>query len=275
METIDWSGSNGDVWSRWWRSTDRALAPVGEALNAAAARHAPKSAFRALDVGCGPGATTLSLAQRRPDAEIVGCDISPSLIEIAQRRLADLPNAGAVLADAEQAATELEPFDLIISRHGVMFFDDPVRAFRTLRLATTPGGALIFSCFREWAANGWAAELGSAVAGKTLPPPGREPSGFALADEQYTRDLLEQAGWSGVEADPIDFDYVAGEGGDAVDEAAAYFSEIGPSARALEELPVVERAAGLERLRRLVAQHLDRDRVVFRAAVWIYSARAQ
>ena len=272
---IDWSGSSGGVWARRWRETDRALAPVGEALDRAIDRHLPDRAFRALDVGCGPGTTSLSLARRRRDGSVVGCDISDSLIEIARDRAEDLPNVHFVLADAEQAARDHAPFDIIASRHGVMFFSDPARAFRTFRGATAPGGALVFSCFQQWSANDWAAELGSAAAGKLLPAPGREPSGFALADVGYVRSLLEAAGWAEGEVKPLRFGYVAGEGARAVDNATSFFAEIGPSARALEDLPNAEREAGLARLRTTIERHEHGGQVTFEAAAWIWTAKAR
>ena len=116
--TLDWSGSTGDVWSRHWRETDRALEPVGMALDAAVANLLPQGPFRALDVGCGPGTTSLALHARRPGATIVGCDISRPLIDIARHRAADRAGVEFFAEDAEIAAQTRGPFDLILSRHG-------------------------------------------------------------------------------------------------------------------------------------------------------------
>ena len=65
-------------------------------------------------------------------APVIACDLSPSLVRIAEDRLAGT-SAQVVLGDAEAVAVREGPFDLIFSRHGVMFFPDPVEAFRTLR----------------------------------------------------------------------------------------------------------------------------------------------
>ena len=271
MKTPDWSGSSGDIWARRWRDTDRALDGVGAALDEAILTAAPDGPFRALDVGCGPGTTTLALASSRPDAAIVGCDLSSPLIAIAEERAAGLAGVRFVADDAEKAALENGPFDLVFSRHGVMFFGDPQRAFASLRAATASGGRMVFSCFRDWSANPWGSELALAVAGRDVPAPGREPSGFAFAEPEYVRGILAGAGWAQAEPRPVDFDYLAG----GPDEAIDFLAELGPAARLLEEMDDGEREAALQRMRAVIERH-DRDgQVIFPGAVWIWTASAE
>ena len=275
MQTPDWAGSSGDIWARRWRDTDRALAAVGEALDRAILEAAPEGAFSALDVGCGPGTTSLSLAARRPDASILGCDLSEPLVGIARERSAGSPNVRFNAADAEQAALEHRPFDLIFSRHGVMFFDDPHRAFRALREAAAGEGRLVFSCFRSWAENPWAGEIASAAAGTALPPPGREPSGFAFADPAYVRDILDGAGWADAQPQAVNFSYVAGEGLKAVDQALDFLAELGPASRVLEGIADGDRDAAMLRMRQAISAHHRDGRVIFPAAAWLWRASAE
>lgn len=242
----------------------------GAALDEAIGDAAPDGPFRALDVGCGPGTTSLALAARRPDAAILGCDLSHSLVAIASERAPGAPNVQFIAEDAESAAREHGPFDLIFSRHGVMFFDDPYRAFRTLREATTSGGRLVFSCFRAWDENPWAEELASAAAGSTLPPPGREPGGFAFADVDYVREILTSAGWTDAEPRPLDFDYDAG----SLEEAMSFLVELGPASRVMDELEGSAREAAANRVREAVRRHERDGRVTFRGAAWIWTAAA-
>lgn len=270
MKSPDWSGSSGDIWARRWRETDRALAEIGVALDEAILEAAPAGPFRALDVGCGPGTTTLSLAAQCGDAEIIGCDLSQSLVGIAEQRAKGVQNVRFLAVDAEQAALECGPFDLIFSRHGVMFFEDPVRAFAGLRSATNCGGRLVFSCFREWGTNPWAAELASAAAGRDLPPPGREPSGFAFADPAYVTELLSAAGWTEARPRALDFDYDAGTNADAL----SFLAELGPAARVIEALDDAHRASAMERMRVVIERHDRGGGVTFPGAAWIWTATA-
>lgn len=221
---FDWAAASGDIWARRWRDTDRALAPVGVALNQAAVEAAPQGEFDAIDIGCGPGATTLALASARPDARVLACDLSAPLIEIARERASGIHSIRFEVGDAVAIAQAHCPFDLFLSRHGVMFFNDPAAAFASFRDAARPGAALVFSCFQGWEKNAWASELASAAAGKQLPPPGREPSGFAFAEPSYVRSLLQSAGWAPNDPQSVEFDYIAGAGEAAADDALSFLA---------------------------------------------------
>jgi ubiquinone/menaquinone biosynthesis C-methylase UbiE len=270
----DWATTNGDIWSRRWRDTDAGLEGLSPRLLSAIAANEPASQFRALDVGCGAGTTSIQVAKARPDAAITGCDISASLLDVARQRTVDLPQISLVLGDAEAVASREGPFDLIFSRHGVMFFADPVRAFRSLRSAANPGASLVFSCFQAWESNPWSSELASAAAGAQVPPPGREPSGFAFADPDYVRQIFASSGWAQAEPQPITFQYVAGKGDNAVEDALSFLADIGPAARVVQSMPEEDRAAAIERMRVVIERYFDGATVIFPAAAWIWSARA-
>lgn len=156
---FDWAKHSGDAWTKRWREIDAALSDLAPKLHSRLIDAAPDQPFRALDIGCGAGSTIQQLAQDRPDATIVGCDLSPSLVQLARDRLASLPSAQIILGDAQAVARNEKPFDLLFSRHGVMFFDDPVGAFRRLRAGASAGAKLVFSCFQAWQLNPWASEL--------------------------------------------------------------------------------------------------------------------
>jgi SAM-dependent methyltransferase len=269
----EWATRSGDAWSGRWREIDLALSDLAATLNPAIAAAAPRRAFRALDVGCGAGSTSMALSQARPDASIAACDLSPSLVRIAEERLAG-SGVRVLLGDAEVVAAGEGPFDLIFSRHGVMFFADPVQAFRSLRSAANAGASLVFSCFQDWDANPWASELASAAAGRTLPPPGREPSGFAFAEPDYVQEILKGAGWTDVEWRSVPFRYVAAGGEAAVEQALSFLGEIGPASRVVSELPEQERSGAVQRMRGVIERHFNGDTVEFAAAAWIWSARA-
>ena len=97
---------------------------------------APATGEHVLDVGCGAGASSLALAARvGAQGHVLGVDISASLIGRA-RALApvDAPVRFQV-ADASSVELPEGAFDIVFSRFGVMFFDDPARAFAHLRQA--------------------------------------------------------------------------------------------------------------------------------------------
>jgi ubiquinone/menaquinone biosynthesis C-methylase UbiE len=126
---VDWAKASGDAWAKRWTDTDRGLESVHQHLVSAIAAQAPCGPFRALDIGCGPGSTSIAVADACPEASITACDISAALAQVARQRTARLQSIRVIAGDAEAVAADEGPFDIIFSRHGVMFFEDPVRAF--------------------------------------------------------------------------------------------------------------------------------------------------
>lgn len=269
----DWSGSIGDVWAAEWRRTDRIFAGLATQLNAAILDMAPSGSAAIVDIGCGAGTTSLAIAGALPGRQVVGIDISPSLVEIATGRGQGLDNLSFRCGPAEEHLAGLAPVDLLFSRHGVMFFPDPVGAFSALRRGTAPGAGLVFSCFRAIAFNPWATELVVAAQGE-LPPlsTGYAPGPFAFADPDAVRALLTAAGWSRIDCRPVEFSYRAGEGVDPVADASSLFQRIGPVAPILRQAPAGERAAMLDRVEAVIARHHVDDAVDFPAAAWLWSA---
>jgi len=178
---------------------DRQLAPFTEAL-LEQVRLTPHRSV--LDVGCGCGALTLAAARIADSA--VGVDISVPLTAVASERAckAQIDNVEFVVADAQAYAFAPDTFDLVISQFGVMFFDDPVRAFSNLRCSLAPGGRLAFVSWQGLPANKWLTVIASEVANHVEIPEfgglSRGPGMFALMDQDETTALLESAGFTEV-----------------------------------------------------------------------------
>jgi SAM-dependent methyltransferase len=121
------------VWDK--RRGPETLIPLGAALDRL--DDAPQ---RILDLGTGTGAAARVIARRFPDAEVVGVDLAPKMVEEARARLpADL--AGRVRFEVGDASTlEFEPgaFDLVVLLNMIPFFEELARV-------TAPGGTVIFA----------------------------------------------------------------------------------------------------------------------------------
>jgi len=267
----DWAGRVGDTWADEWRRTDLSFANLSPQLDAAIFAAAPETG-NAVDIGCGAGGTAIALAAARPGISVVGIDLSRNLVDTARGRGSAYPNLRFEVGDATELGDVDVDVDLLFSRHGVMFFDDPVAAFAKLRHAAAPDAHLVFSCFRDVTLNRWAIETGAAVAGVAPHKPGTSPGPFAFADAEHVRSILNASGWSG-DAQQVDYSYQAGEGPNAVDEALAFFSRIGPAAAQLRELDGAAREAGRERLRAALMARLRNDTVDFPVSAWIWSCR--
>ncbi len=274
----DWTGKVGETWALEWQRTDRTLGQLNSHLITQAQQMLAGCAQpQVLDIGCGAGTTSISLASACPDAHITGIDISPDLVSLAQQRTVSNPRLVFHLADASTWSAP-QKFDLLISRHGVMFFDRPIEAFQHIHGVVRTGGMLLFSCFRSVGENLWAAEVApiiERVLNHPLPPQvPHAPGPFGFADETHVGNILGTAGFGKMHADKVDFEYVAGAGADPVADAVAFFSRIGPFASVLRSLAPQQKPKLLTELSAFAANHLIGDTVRFTAAAWIWSAEA-
>lgn len=271
----DWTGRVGDIWATEWRRTDRSFEGLAPVLNAAILAAAGPQTRTIVDIGCGAGATSLASAQALLDGQVIGIDLFPKLIAVANHRAGHLTNVAFHCADVASAVVMHAPVDLYVSRHGVMFFADPVAAFAQLAEAAAPGAALVFSCFAERAANRWAVET-VAGADDASGPTGAmtAPGPFAFADPAYVVEILKQAGWRATTPQRVEFAYRAGGGADPVADAVDYLSRIGPAASRIRDTHGAEREQALARLTSACVYRLAGDAVEFPAAAWIWTAHA-
>ena len=264
----EWQAQVGRSWAENYRLTDRAFTGLTQRL---LERIAEREGHAVLDVGCGAGELALAVARARPAARVVGVDVSFDLIEAARQRAAGSGNVSFVQADAGAWRDPAFAADVVVSRHGVMFFDQPVAAFANLHAAASDEAELVFSCFRSPEENPWASDLARLL---ELPPApsSTAPGPFAFADPQHVEDSLAGGGWRGVGFEPIDFAYVAGMGEDPVEDALQMFRRIGPAAPALRALEGEALACAEGWIRDWLAEHRSGDLVAFPAAAWIVTA---
>ncbi|MDY0958789.1 class I SAM-dependent methyltransferase [Sphingomonas sp. CFBP8993] len=272
---MDWRGRVGDVWAAEWRRTDRSLADLSRHLDEAIAWVAP-DVGKALDIGSGAGATSLALYAARPGLSIMGVDLSDELVAVARERAGETADHGPrfLSGDALTVATAEAPFDLLCSRHGVMFFADPVEALSILRRAARNGARLVFSCFAERAANGFATLADAAIGAAPPPDAGYAPGPFAFSDQQQVAAWLKESGWRPDGAVRVGFDYVVGEGDDPVADALSFLSRIGPAARALSQAALPERNRIADTLRAGLEASRVGNRLPLQATAWIWQATA-
>ncbi len=263
----EWREQVGKVWAGNAAITDRAFSGLTQTLLERLAR---AEGDCIVDIGCGAGELTLALARSRPAARVTGLDISPDLVEAARQRGANLANARFVLGDAACWQSD-DAVDLFVSRHGVMFFDDPVAAFASLLAQTSPSAELVFTCFRDARLNPWATKP-LEILGAEAPSDPTAPGPFAFAEEERIRSILMKAGWRDITVEPVDFAFITGMSEDPVADSLEFFTRIGPSARLLRDMDEAARAEGVSNIKRWIERHGDRTLVAFPAAAWMVGA---
>lgn len=182
---VDWQGTRGHRWLAQLAGMEAMLRPVDDALIDALALDVP---LRIAEIGCGGGATTLELVRRAPAGSTVhGFDISERLVEHARLRAAEVaPAPTFALADVSQV-TPQQPFQRLVSRFGVMFFDHPRAAFRNLFGWLSPGGRFTFAVWAAPVDNDWFRATREVVARfVTIPPADADAPGpfrYGVADK--------------------------------------------------------------------------------------------
>jgi SAM-dependent methyltransferase len=266
-----WNGTSGCAWVEAQDTLDRMYQPFEDLLIDAILADAPS---RVLDVGCGTGATTVAMARRlRGTGECVGIDISEPMLAAARARAAreGVP-ATFVRADAATHPFDPESFDAIMSRFGVMFFDDPVAAFTNLRSAAQPGAELRFIVWRSPEDNPFmtAAERAAAPLLPGLPPRVPDaPGQFGFANDARVQQILASSGWKAIDIWPVDVVCTFPES-----ELTLYATRFGPVGRALQDADEATRVRVVDALRAAFEPFVHGQEVRYVAACWMVAAQA-
>lgn len=264
-----WNGPGGQGWlATYHQRIERSIADLGkDALAAANARPGE----HVIDVGCGMGGTTADLARAvGPTGHVLGADISEPLIGAARSHRVD--NATFVVGDATTYPFKAATYDLVFSRFGVMFFADPVAAFRNLRHALKPTGRLVFLAWRTPQENPWG-HVPLRAAAPFLPPmprPGPEdPGQYSFGERARVERILKEAGFATPRIEPIDRPIWLGS---TAAEVAETIGRFGPMARAFADAE----PAAIDKARTAIAEalvpHQGPHGVMLPGACWLVRA---
>lgn len=205
-QIASWDGAGGEHWAAEADRYDRMSSRFADLI---LDRLAAEPGDHILDVGCGNGALALAIAALvEPGGSVTGLDISTPMLDVARRRATEarLGNVTFVHGDAQVHALERESLDAVVSRFGVMFFEDPQTAFANLASALRPGGRMTFVCWRELLANEWImCPVVAALEHVPMPELGEAggPGPFSLADPTLLRSVLEGAGLTDVTLEEV------------------------------------------------------------------------
>jgi SAM-dependent methyltransferase len=250
------------AWAEAYELIDLQLSPLGLRAIEALGLY---SGDIVLDIGCGAGQTLLQLAERvGTEGQVIGVDLAPLLLEIAQQRTEPLSQVRLIHADAQSLDWPAESADAVFSRFGVMTFNDPVTAFANFRRILKPSGALAFCCWRSLRENELDHLPLSAAGLQSI-----DESPFSFADPEYIRSTLEAAGFSAIIVQSHDEKVSSGD----LDTMTSVLLKVGALGKIVRENPA-SRASAEPLLRKALAALGDPSRVQLSASVWIVTARA-
>jgi len=268
-----WNSTMGHSWvAQQAVISDVFTSVTSVSLDAAAA----KAGEHVIDIGCGTGDTLLAFAGVvGPSGAVLGVDVSVPMLDFAKHRAAEatLSNAAFALADATSYAFEPRWADLVYSRFGVMFFDDPIRAFTNIRSGMKAGGRLVFVCFRTMPESPWFRVPIEAARPHVPPQPPVDPLApgmFSLAREERLRGILTEAGFREVALKATN---VPIHGKD-ITQSMAFITQAGPLPALLENASGEQRIRATEAVRNALAANIGADGRGLHVGLWLVSALA-
>jgi len=233
-----------------------------------------EAGMRILDVACGTGEPTISLArQLNGTGEVIGTDIVSEPLKVAEERAAShrLTNVQFQLADVHQLPFPDGTFERITSRLGVMFFADLPRAVSEMRRVLKQNGRLVLLAWGPMEQPYFQTMVGTplrTIPGAELPDSGKQV--FLFGRTGSLTQTLTKAGFRAVDEK---LRTVPWTWPGTPEEVWAYFQEVAvPFAPLLKSIPLERRVEVDAAVLQAISPYYDGREVKFTATINITSA---
>jgi SAM-dependent methyltransferase len=214
-----------------------------------------------LELAAGPGDTGFLAAELvAPGGKLISSDATEGMLEVARERARQMG-----VENVEFKQLQLEWIDLptaavdaVLCRWGYMLIVDPATALGETRRVLRPGGRLALAVWDVPQKNPWATISSRALIdeGAVSPPEPGGPGMFALAEPGVLEGMLEEAGFTDVLVEAVEFDRLYESFEDYWAETLDLSQMV---SEALEPLSEDQRAAVRARVRAL-AESFNGDR---------------
>ncbi|HXN01077.1 MAG TPA: methyltransferase domain-containing protein [Candidatus Dormibacteraeota bacterium] len=217
----------------------------------------PTPGQRILDLACGPGTLSYPLAIAvSPGGTVVGIDLAPGMIELAQRETPPGLPVRFELMDMEDLRFPDHSFDSAVCGHGLQFVPDLRRALSETRRVLKPGSRLAASVPVDPSQPSAAQAILERAVGGALPPAPKARDQFAtrriVEDEESFAGAAKQAGFSAVDVARYEESTTWSSPQHFIEMSAGWWS----MALRLDQVSPSERTALLERARRAIEAEL-------------------
>ena len=269
-----WNDKPGQSWVRYDGVMNQRLENITELLFRTLEVN---SASNGLDIGCGTGFTTAKLLKILVEgSEAKGIDISAPMLTKARKKFHKKTSISFINGDAQTFQFLQGDFDTVISRFGVMFFEDPVKAFRNIRRAMSPKARLTFVCWASYDKNEFFSlpfETVSSFTGSVLDIEPHAPGPLAFSEMEYVKKILAAADFADIDVKEIETSIVTA---DTPQEDAEILMNIGFGARALREADIDEAVRGrvYEKFVKNAQERLANGSIRYSATINLVKARA-
>lgn len=199
--------SAAEAWDRWGPLLSRWLGPATERMLDMAK---VTTGSRVLDVAAGAGEQTMTTAARvGSTGYVLATDLSAGILEFAKKNavLAGYDNVDIAVKDGERLdEIDVDLFDAVISRVGLIYFPDQNRALQAMRQQLKPGGQVGIITYGPAEKNGFfSVPVGIIRRRAALPAPlPGQPGPFSLGDRDVLARTLADAGFKNIEIERVD-----------------------------------------------------------------------
>lgn len=169
----------------------------------------PNAGGTYLDLGAGPGSTSMAIAEKAGSSgKVITSDLVPEMVEVARRRIqsAGFTNVDYQVIDAQKIGLPDGSVDGATFRFGLMLVPDAAVVCREVLRVLRPGGKFTLATWAGPDRNPWVSIIGLALAQHGKSPGGNpfEPGGlFSLSQPEVVRDLLKDSGFIEVKTDIV------------------------------------------------------------------------
>ena len=230
---------------------------------------------KVLDIGCGGGITSFEASKLAgKDGYVLGADISEILLNLAKKNFSNIKNLEFQYCDVQNYNFENNFFNKVISRFGVMFFENPIVAFKNIYNSIQNGGSLHFVCWTNVLENEFftaAANIIIKHLNREFPKVTRAPGPFAFSETKYVKQILNASGFENIKVDKI---YTSLSSNDDAEKDGELLFNIGLAGKILSEenLPEQELANIKDKIIEMSQNRRVNGKITYKACLNFVSA---
>ncbi len=230
---------------------------------------------KVLDVGCGGGITSFEASKIVGKyGYVLGADISETLLDLAKKKFSSTKNLEFKCCDVQNYNFKKNIFSKVISRFGVMFFENPILAFKNIYNTIQDGGSLHFVCWTNVMENEFFTAAANIIVkhlNKEFPKVTRSPGPFALSEEKYIKQILNSSGFKNIKVVKV---YTSLSTNDDAEKDGELLFNIGLAGRLLSEENLSEEELSVIK-DKIIAMSKNRQedgKIIYRACLNFVSA---
>ena len=189
-----------EAWHRWHPTLKSWLGPATDLMLDMAK---VKKGYRILDIAAGAGEQSITAAEKvGPTGYVLATDLAPKILEYALELATEkgIQNIEIKEMDGENLTVPDNSFDTVISRVGLIFFPDQLKALSEIYRVLKPGGYFATIVYSTVEKNKFFSTPVSIIRRRAqLPPPLEgQPGPFSLGAEGVLDALINKAGFINV-----------------------------------------------------------------------------